>query len=140
MTGVLLDTNVLSEPLRPDPDENVAAFLSEDRDFYISAISINEMRFGAARIQAGRRKYQIDAYLSRVIDAFSDRTIAVDAEVAAIAGDMRATREAAGHKISVDDGLIAACAAAHSLRIATRNTKDFEGLGVELINPWNVPA
>lgn len=138
---LLLDTNVLSEVTKPRPDEGVMSWLhglDEDRTF-ISVISIAEIRRGVALMDAGRRRDALDEWLTHDLpQRFEDRMTPVDGAVALVWGDLMALAKRSGRGLSSMDGLIAATAKAHQLTLATRNIRDFEDWGVEIIDPWAV--
>lgn len=136
---LLLDTNVLSEVTRPRPDEGVLRWLhrlDEDRTF-ISIISIAEIRRGIALMDSGRKRDALDEWLVHDLpQRFESRIIPVEGPVALAWGDLMALAKRNGRGLASMDGLIAATAVAHQLAIATRNTKDFEGFGIGIIDPW----
>ncbi|HBF32279.1 type II toxin-antitoxin system VapC family toxin [Rhizobium sp.] len=136
---LLLDTNVLSEVTKPRPDEGVLKWLhrlDEDRTF-ISIISIAEIRRGAALMDAGRKRDALDEWLTHDLpQRFENRIIPVEAPVALAWGDLMALAKRSGRGLASMDGMIAATAVAHQLTLATRNTKDFEGFGIDIIDPW----
>ncbi|MCD2178802.1 type II toxin-antitoxin system VapC family toxin [Rhizobium sp. C1] len=136
---VLLDTNLLSEPTRAQPEARVLQWLyelDEDRAF-ISVVSIAEIRRGVALLGAGRRQEALSDWLTHDLpQRFTGRLLHIDQRVALAWGDLMANAKRAGRGLSVMDGLLAATAVAHDLTLATRNTKDFAGLEVRLIDPW----
>lgn len=136
---LLLDTNVLSEVTKPTPDMRVLAWLDrldEDRSF-ISIVSIAEIRRGVALMDNGRKRDALAEWLARDLpQRFERRIIPVDEPVALSWGDLMGRAKRSGRGLSSMDGLIAATAIAHDLILATRNTRDFEGFGIELIDPW----
>ncbi len=136
---LLLDTNVLSEVTRPAPDARVLEWLDrldEDRSF-ISVVSIAEIRRGVALMDEGRKREALAEWLTRDLpQRFEQRVLPVDEPVALAWGDLMGLAKRRGRGLSSMDGLIAATAIARRLTLATRNTKDFEGFGVELFNPW----
>lgn len=136
---LLLDTNVLSEVTKPRPDEGVLKWLhglDEDRTF-ISIVSIAEIRRGVALMDAGRKRDALDEWLTHDLpQRFETRVIPVEAPVALAWGDLMALAKRSGRGLASMDGLIAATAVAHQLTLATRNTKDFAGFGIEIIDPW----
>jgi toxin FitB len=138
---LLLDTNVLSEVTRPVPDVRVLEWLDkidEDRSF-ISVISIAEIRRGVALMEQGRKRDALSEWLARDLpQRFEQRVLVVDESIALAWGDLMGLAKRRGRGLSSMDGLIAATAIAHELTLATRNMKDFEGLGVDLIDPWVV--
>lgn len=136
---LLLDTNVLSEVTKPRPDETVLQWLhglDEDRTF-ISIVSIAEIRRGVALMDSGRKRDALDEWLRYDLpQRFESRIIPVDEPVAFAWGDLMAPAKRSGRALASMDGLIAATAIAHRLTLATRNTKDFEGFGIDIIDPW----
>lgn len=136
---LLLDTNVLSEVTKPSPDEGVLRWihgLDEDRTF-ISIVSIAEIRRGVALMDSGRKRDALGEWLAHDLpQRFENRIIPVEGAVALAWGDLMALAKQSGRGLASMDGLIAATAVAHQLTLATRNTKDFEGFGVDIINPW----
>lgn len=136
---LLLDTNVLSEVTKPRPDEGVLKWLhglDEDRTF-ISIISIAEIRRGVALMDSGRKRDALDEWLTHDLpQRFENRIIPVAGPVALAWGDLMALAKRSGRGLASMDGLIAATAVAHQLTLATRNTKDFEGFGIDIIDPW----
>lgn len=136
---LLLDTNVLSEVTRPAPDARVLDWLEgldEDRSF-ISVVSIAEIRRGVALMDEGRKREALAEWLARDLpQRFEQRVLPVDEPVALAWGDLMGLAKRRGRGLSSMDGLIAATAIARELTLATRNTKDFEGFGLELFDPW----
>jgi predicted nucleic acid-binding protein len=135
----LLDTNVLSEARRPEPDRGVLAWLDrldEDRAF-VSVVSLAEIRRGVALMEEGRRRDALSEWLARDLpDRFAGRILAIDQETAFAWGDLMAAAKRRGIGLSSMDGLLAATACAHGLILATRSTRDFRDLGVTLLDPW----
>lgn len=136
---LLLDTNVLSEVTRPAPDARVLDWLEgldEDRSF-VSVVSIAEIRRGVALMDEGRKREALAEWLARDLpQRFEQRVLPVDEPVALAWGDLMGLAKRRGRGLSSMDGLIAATAIARELTLATRNTKDFEGFGLELFDPW----
>ncbi|MDR9772002.1 type II toxin-antitoxin system VapC family toxin [Rhizobium hidalgonense] len=136
---LLLDTDVLSEVTKPNPDARVLEWLDkldEDRSF-ISIVSIAEIRRGVALMDRGRKRDALAEWLAQdLTQRFEHRIIPVDEPVALAWGDLMGHAKRSGRGLSSMDGLIAATAVAHDLGLATRNTSDFEGFGIELIDPW----
>lgn len=136
---LLLDTNVLSEVTRPVPEARVLEWLDrldEDRAF-ISVMSIAEIRRGVALMDVGRKRDALTEWLATDLPGrFQNRVIAVNEPIALAWGDLMGLAKRSGRGLSSMDGLIAATAIVHDLTIATRNTKDFEGFGIEIVDPW----
>ena len=136
---VLLDTNVLSEVTKPRPEVSVLEWLhglDEDRAF-ISVVSIAEIQRGVALMDSGRKRDALANWLAQDLpQRFERRVLPVDESVALSWGDLMGKAKRSGRGLSSMDGLIAATAIAHGLTLATRNIRDFDGLGIELFNPW----
>ncbi len=135
---IVLDTNVVSEALRPTADETVKRWLNEQRfdSLYLSSVSLAELLFGIRAMPNGARRNQVANALDGLVALFSGRILAFDHDAARRFAEIAAERRAAGRPVPTVDGFIAATAAAHGFAIATRNTRDFDGTGVEVINPW----
>lgn len=139
--NLLLDTNILSEVQRPQPELSVLnwlAELDEDRAF-ISVISLAEIRRGIALLEQGRKREALADWLTNELtDRFSGRILPVDQQVAIAWGDLMAVSKQRGCGLASMDGLIAATALIHNLTLATRNVKDFQSLDLQIINPWTL--
>ena len=132
----LLDTNLLSETVRPKPDPGVNRWLDTvpDEALYISVLTLGEIRRGIERLTEGTRRERLRVWLEHELpDWFGDRLLAVDQAVADRWGRLLA--EAARPMPSIDS-LLAATALHHDLRLVTRNAKDFDYPGLEVISPW----
>jgi predicted nucleic acid-binding protein len=133
--GYLLDTNVVSELRKPRPDPNVLAFmaLAESASLFLSVLTLGELRKGIAvkRRHDPAAAGRLAAWADGIETLFEDRVLPVDAEIARLWGDL----SAAG-SVPAIDGLIAATALCHGLTLVTRNIKDFQTAGVQLLNPW----
>ncbi|MBX3069294.1 MAG: type II toxin-antitoxin system VapC family toxin [Thermomicrobiales bacterium] len=134
----LLDTNVVSELARPAPDGRVVEYVEgiDPGDIFLSAITIGELARGVSLLPDGRRKASLGAWVTGLELQFQTRILPVDREVARFWGELTARAQQRGVVISTADGLIAATAVHHGLRIVTRNTRHFEASGVAVINPW----
>jgi len=135
----LLDTNVVSEWVKPRPDAGVISWLAaadEDRVF-LSVVTIAELRHGIERLAAGARRRRLDDWLRNELPRrFEGRILFIDGAVADLWGTMVARGEAAGRPISVMDAFIAATAGVHGLTLVTRNAPDFESILKPIVNPW----
>lgn len=142
MVNYLLDTNVLSEPQRPRPDQQVMAWLDqvdEDRT-YLSVITVGEIARGVELLDDGKRKTALRRWLDTDLPArFGTRLLPIDRETALVWGGVMATAKAAGRGLGVMDAWIAASALRYGLTLVTRNIKDFDGLDVALLDPWITP-
>lgn len=137
---VLLDTNVLSEARRPEPDRGVIEWLDqldEDRAF-VSVISLAEIRRGIALMESGRRREALADWLACDLpDRFAGRILPVDEKTAFAWGDLMAEAKRGGIGLAAMDALLAATAFTHDLTLATRNIRDFRDLGIALFDPWS---
>jgi predicted nucleic acid-binding protein len=134
----LLDTNVLSEARRPDGNALVKARLLAlpEEDQYLSVITIGELAAGIAKLDPGKRRRGLEESLELAERQFAAHILPIDREIAHLWGDLTTRAAKAGRTLHAADGLIAATALHHGLRLMTRNTRDFEATGVQLINPW----
>ena len=136
---ILLDTNVVSEPLRATPDAAVVAWIDAQplETLYLSAITVAELRFGVAAMPAGKRRDALDASLEQqILPLFAGRVLAFDLAASARYAELMSRARAAGLGIGTADGYIAAIAAAHGMIVATRDVAPFEAAQVAVINPW----
>ena len=139
MTGFLLDTNVISELTRDEPDSRVLRFLEYEDDLWLSSVAVFEMEYGLATHPQGQRLATLRNLHAEILAAFGDRILSLDQSGATWAAELRAQARHAGRAVDVGDALIAGTAKAHDLAIATRNVRDFEGMDIDLVNPWNHP-
>ncbi|WP_424139409.1 type II toxin-antitoxin system VapC family toxin [Roseomonas chloroacetimidivorans] len=139
MNEACSDPNVVSELMRPRPDVRVTDFLAVQRleTLFLPSLVVAEIRYGLARLPDGQRRAGLEALFERLLaEGFAERVLPFDATCAASYARARAAREAAGRPIALADALIGGMALAHGAVLATRNTADFEGLGVSLMDPW----
>jgi predicted nucleic acid-binding protein len=135
----LLDTNVVSELVKPRPEPNVVRWLAEAEEecIWLSVITFAEIRFGIAQMPDGRRRNSLLAWLQNDLPTrFDGRIISVGLVVADVWGAATARGRKRGVRLDVVDGFFAATAEAHEMTLATRNTRHFEKLGISLFNPW----
>ena len=136
---IILDTNVVSEPLRPAPAAAVLAWVDAPAPttLCLTSITLAELMAGVAALPAGRRRNRLaQALTEEVLPLFEGRVLAFDARAAHAFARVQAGARVAGNPIGFADGAIAAIAVAHGFALATRNGHDFKGTGVELIDPW----
>lgn len=135
----LLDTNVIAEGGKPRPEPGVMNWLAsmDESQLFLSIVSLAELRHGIERLEPGRRKSALDAWLVEELPLrFDDRLLPLDAGAADHWGRIVASAQAAGRPIGAMDAFLAATAAQHQLTLVTRNVADFEMTGVRLFNPW----
>jgi toxin FitB len=136
---IILDTNVVSEPMRPEPSDVVRRWIaSQSRDeLYTTAITEAEMRAGIALMPAGKRRAALAEQVHGIFgETFSGRILPFDSSAAREIPAIVSTKRGRGMAMIEADAQIAAIARAHGAILATRNLKDFEGCGVHLVDPW----
>lgn len=136
---ILLDTNVVSEPLKVSGDANVLAWIDAQilETLYLSTISLAELRFGIAVLPEGKRKDTLhSSFESRILPLFAGRILPFDEPASRVYAMLRASARSAGRAIALADGYIAAIALSNNFAIATRDTSPFEAAGLTVINPW----
>lgn len=135
---ILLDTNVISEPLRV-ADGSVVAWIDAQpiETLYLAAITVAELRFGVATLPTGRRRNALHDHLEkRVLPLFTGRVLPFDLAASQAYAELMARARSAGLAIGMADGFIAAIASVHACSVATRDTGPFEAAGLTVINPW----
>lgn len=135
----VLDTNVVSELMRPTPEPAVASWVAglATATLFLTAITEAELRFGLAVMPPGRRRDGLAAGLERMLrPGFANRILPFDSAAARAYAEIAAARRAAGRPVSNPDGQIAAIAYSRGMAVATRNIRDFEDMGIVVINPW----
>jgi toxin FitB len=136
----LLDTNVISEPMKVRPNAGVLDWLAQtDEDsIFLSVVTITELRYGVERLATGKRRDQLDKWLRKDLNSrFQERILPVDAAVADACGKLVARSESRGRPIEPRDAFIAATAEVHSLTLVTRNACDFEATVKSIVTPWS---
>jgi toxin FitB len=137
---ILLDTNVISEPLKLSGNVAVSAWIDAQsiETLYLSAISLAELRFGIGSLPSGKRRDSLHTSVEqRILPLFAGRILPFDTAASEAYAQIRARARTQGKAISPADGYIAATAATHGLMVATRDTGPFEAAGLTVINPWN---
>jgi predicted nucleic acid-binding protein len=138
---ILLDTNVVSEPMRQHPDRRVQDWLDAQaiETLFLSTISLSELLLGIESLPTGRRRRALAAALGeQIVNLFDDRIISFDVAAAEAYAKVVTRARRQGHAISVGDGQIAAIATARNLRVASRDETPFQAAGLAVINPWTV--
>jgi predicted nucleic acid-binding protein len=136
---ILLDTNVVSEPLRPVPETRVIEWIEAQplETLYLSAITVAELRAGVALLPTGKRRASLHHDLEkRVLPLFAGRVLPFDVACTHAYAGLIAKARAAGLAVGTADGYIAASAAANGFAVATRDTSPYEAAGLTVINPW----
>jgi predicted nucleic acid-binding protein len=135
----LLDTNVVSEWMKPRPNPGVVAWLAEvDEDrVFLSVITVAELRYGIETMPPGHRRKQLDEWLQEELPLrFEGRVLPVDGAVADTCGKVVASSEATGRRMGAMDAFLAATALVHRLTLVTHNTSDFQPAVKGVLNPW----
>jgi toxin FitB len=138
---IVLDTNVISELMRPHSNPNVVGWLARQprRDLFTTTVMMAEIGYGVALLPDGRRKSALLAGAQRLFEnVLAGRILSFDIRAAALYGEILSHRRRMGRSMPVLDAQIAAIALAARAEIATRNVGDFDGCGVTLVNPWAV--
>ncbi|WEX79624.1 type II toxin-antitoxin system VapC family toxin (plasmid) [Sinorhizobium numidicum] len=136
---IVLDTNVISELWKAEPDRTVLAWIDAQmiETLYLSAITVAELRFGLAAMPAGKRRTIFQNRLEgEVLPALAGRVLPFDLDASRSYADLMAQAKTSGKAIGKADGYIAATAVAHGFMVATRDTSPFEAAGLDIINPW----
>jgi len=126
----LLDTNVLSEPMKERPNSGVLDWLSRvnEGEVLVSVVTITELRYGVERLATGKRRERLDGWLRKdLISRFEGRILPVDLRIGDACGGLMAQSESTGRPIEARDAFIAATAEVHGLTLVTRNTSDYVG-------------
>ena len=137
--GFLVDTNVVSEWVKPNPNPGVVSWLAqaEEEQVFLSVVTLAELRYGVERMPEGRRQKRLRAWLEVELPRrFGGRILAIDAVVADACGRLVATSAAAGRALEAMDAFLAATAEVHHLTLVTRNISHFQVIVKSLLNPW----
>jgi predicted nucleic acid-binding protein len=137
---IVLDTNVVSEPLKPRPDAAVVRWLDRQAPatLYLTAISQAELLAGVLALPAGKRRAELQSVLkNELVELFADRILAFGEGSAAAYAQVVTAANLAGNPIHFADAAIAAIALEHNFVLATRNARDFKGTSIKLLDPWS---
>lgn len=137
---IIIDTNVISELANREGPCRRWLREAASEDLYLSAATLAEVTYGISRLPDGRRKEGLLEWWDGAQSEWSDRILDMTPPVANMAGVIKAQRESRGRPIGIPDAIIAATCLVHRAGLATRNIKDFEGLGIDLIDPWQCPT
>ncbi|MCX8527786.1 MAG: type II toxin-antitoxin system VapC family toxin [Candidatus Nanopelagicales bacterium] len=135
---IVLDTNVVSEVMTGEPTSPALTWLTNQStaDLRISAVTVMEISYGLSRLPNGRKKNRLSTFWDGIVDVWAANILVIDLDSARLAGEMLGMRSHAGRPLHFADALIAAVSLRHGAALATRNVKDFGGLGLTLVNPW----
>jgi toxin FitB len=139
VSGFLLDTNIISELIKPKPEANVTEWVdnTDESLLHLSVLTLGEIRRGIAALPQSRRRATLGAWLDRDLRArFEGRILVIDQEVADRWGLLTAAARNSGIVLPVIDGLLAATALEHNLTLVTRDTGQIPSMGVTVFNPW----
>ena len=139
MSGYLLDTNVVSELTKDNPNPKVIDYLNAHDDLWLSVIVVEELELGIQLLPEGRCRDRLRTWLSQLLADFEERISPVGRQEAQWAAAFQAGVHKSGGKLKLGDALIAGTAMANDMAVVTRNVKDFEGLDVDVVNPWETP-
>lgn len=139
---IVLDTNVVSEAMKPEPHPAVRAWLNEQSatTLYLSSVTLAELLFGIAALPAGKRKDLLAQALDGLLGLFQDRVLPFDVAAARCHAELAMKARISGRGFPTPDGYIAAIAAARGFMVASRDTAPFEAAGIAIINPWQAAA
>ena len=136
----LLDTNVVSEWMKPQPNPGLVNWLHnvDEDEVFISVVTLTEIRYGIERIAVGRRRRRLETWLEQELPLrFEGRILPVDQTIADVGGRVAARSEAAGRPMEAIDAYLAATAEVHRLTLVTRNQADFRSVLKATLNPWS---
>ena len=136
---IVLDTNVISELMKPAPSTVVRAWVSSQSSTFLftTAVNVAEILYGIERLPQGRRKRQLRELVGDVFSAFDDKVLAFDHEAARAYASLVDRRSRLGRPVEGFDAQIAAICAVHGATLATRNLKDFVDTGISAVDPWS---
>jgi toxin FitB len=139
---IVLDTNVISEAMRPRPDPRIIEWLdtNTERPVVLTSITIAELLLGMRILEPGKRRSELERRFEMLLRGFRRETLAFDEAAADAYSEIAAARKRAGRPMRAFDAMIAGIAVSRNAEIATRDISDFEGCGAQLINPWEATA
>ena len=137
---IVLDTNVISEAMKPDPHLSVLTWLNDQaaETLYLSSVTLAEMLFGIAALSAGKRKDRLAQTLDGLMGLFRDRVLPFDVDAARHYANLAVAARAGGRGFPTPDGYIAAIAASRGFIVASRDTAPYKAANVTVINPWEI--
>lgn len=139
---IVLDTNVVSETLKPQPDAAVLAWLDSQlaETLHISSVTVAELLFGVAVLAAGKRRDRLSLAVAGLINLYEGRVLPFDVEAARAYASLAASARAKARGFPIPDGYIAATASSRKFLVASRDASAFEACGLEAINPWTATS
>ncbi|MXY21236.1 MAG: type II toxin-antitoxin system VapC family toxin [Dehalococcoidia bacterium] len=139
MNSYLLDTNVVSELSKQRPHPDVMNFLLSPNNMWLSSIVVYELELGIQLLPEGQRQDRLRIWLTRIVEDFRGRILPIRRPEAEAAASFQAHVQRGGRRMELADALIAGTAEVRGLTLATRNIRDFRGLDIDIVNPWEVP-
>lgn len=135
---IVLDTNVISEAMKPEPHPNVRSWLDTQvvETLYLSSVTLAELLFGIAALPGGKRKDRLAQTLNGLIGLFRGRVLPFDIDAAQCYAELAVTAKVGGRGFPTPDGYIAAIAVSRDFLVASRDLAPYESAGVPVINPW----
>ncbi len=135
--GFLLDTNVVSEVCKKEPNGSVLNWLDQNaNDLYLSVVTIEEMRFGQLMMAKGKRRTALKQMIDSLLETYATKMLSFDPHAAAQCAILHEQAISSGYSPSIEDLMIASIAHVNDLVVVTRNTRDFDYLGIELLDPF----
>lgn len=137
---IVLDTNVVSEAMKPEPHPSVRSWLNNQaaETLYLSSVTLVELLFGIAALPMGKRKEMLSRALEGLMGLFKDRILPFDIDAAQRYATLAVTAKNSGRGFPTPDGYIAAIAASRGFLVVSRDTAPYEAAGVSIINPWEI--
>ena len=135
---ILLDTNAVSEAIKPEPHPSVLAWFDAQvtETLFLSSITVAELLFGVGTVPEGKRKHTLAARIDRLLDQFASRILPFDTAAARSFADIAVKARVAGKGFPTPDGYIAAIASSRGFAVASRDSSAFNAAGLTVINPW----
>jgi predicted nucleic acid-binding protein len=137
---IVLDTNVVSEAMKPEPDVAVRAWLNDQaaETLYLSTVTLAELLFGIGALPAGKRKNMLSRALDGLVEIFEGRVLPFDVDAARHYAELAVTARSGGRGFPTPDGYVAAIAASRGFMVASRDTAPYLSGGLQVLNPWVV--
>jgi len=137
---IVLDTNVVSEAMKPEPDAAVRAWLNDQvaETLYLSTVTLAELLFGIGSLPAGKRKNMLSRALDGLMEIFESRVLPFDLDAARHYAELAVTARSGGRGFPTPDGYVAAIAASRGFMVASRDTAPYLAGGLQVLNPWVV--